>query len=129
MKEVGRILVVDDDDGNREALDEILSLSGYSVETAVSVASATAMLATSKYGVLITDTYLPDGTGFDVIKAAMAQGAARVVFQMSGSGQRDLPTRANRAGAAGFFKKPINPSALLAAIAKALGNASITLPA
>jgi twitching motility two-component system response regulator PilH len=63
-----RILVVDDEVAIRQLNTEILSGSGYHVDTADDVASAWERIQFIKYQLVITDHAMPKATGVELLK-------------------------------------------------------------
>jgi DNA-binding response OmpR family regulator len=63
-----RILVVEDDPVLSDGLRAGLGLSGATVECVDTCADADAALATSRFGVVVLDLMLPDGSGLDVLR-------------------------------------------------------------
>jgi DNA-binding response OmpR family regulator len=64
-----RILVVEDDPILSDGLRAGLGLSGATVECVATCADADAALATSRFGVVVLDLMLPDGSGLDVMRS------------------------------------------------------------
>ena len=64
-----RVLVIEDDRAIRNLLQASLALEGFSVQTAVSLSEAAAMLQTSLPDMLLLDLGLPDGDGADLVRA------------------------------------------------------------
>ena len=64
-----RILVVEDDPILSDGLRAGLCLSGATVECVATCADADAALATSRFGVVVLDLMLPDGSGLDVLRS------------------------------------------------------------
>ena len=64
-----RILVVEDDPILSDGLRAGLGLSGATVECVATCADADAALATSRFGVVVLDLMLPDGSGLDVLRS------------------------------------------------------------
>ncbi|ACS43807.1 response regulator [Methylorubrum extorquens] len=63
-----RILVVEDDPILSDGLRAGLGLSGATVECVGTCADADAALATSRFGVVVLDLMLPDGSGLEVLR-------------------------------------------------------------
>jgi len=82
---VARILLADDDEGNRVTLAALLEDEGHLVDVAGSFAEASRALATESYDVALLDQHLGDGLGSDLLPLARAR-LARVVF-LSGSAE------------------------------------------
>ena len=70
---MGRVLVVDDEQGLRDALEVLITSKGHEPTTAKSVAEAKDHLSRSFFDVVLTDLRLePGGDGMDVVAAARA---------------------------------------------------------
>ena len=69
-------LVVEDDPGVRTTIVTFLELEGYAVDAVSSTArSSRPPRRASSYPIVISDIYLDDRTGLDVLEAARAQGS------------------------------------------------------
>ena len=119
----GRVLVVDDDEGMREALKTLLDAAGF--DTAV-FASAEALL---RDGVIngarcvISDIRLPAMSGFDMLAALRARGERIPVIAITAHDEPGVREDALRHGAAAYLAKPFHAAALLAAI-ESIGNSA-----
>jgi PAS domain S-box-containing protein len=83
------VLVVDDDNGSREAVNELLSTMGYDVHQAADAEAAMRVLIAEKVDVLLTDITLPGQSGIELAKAAVGRNPdIRVIFVSGG----DTPT-------------------------------------
>jgi len=118
-----RILVVEDEDGVRDAL--VLRLEGWGAQ-ATSCAGLSAVRALTPAAgtvdILLTDLRLPDGDGLAVIDATRAQLGAHVpALVVTGS---TLPSELARLARAGVpvLNKPFRAEALLAALQAALAT-------
>ena len=60
---MARILVVDDDEGIRTLLGDVLSVANHQIDTAATVKTARALLELNFYNLLLADLMLPDGSG------------------------------------------------------------------
>jgi two-component system, OmpR family, response regulator len=95
------VLVVEDDREVSAIIRQFLEGHGFRCTAAYSAAAATAMMAATKFDVLLTDVVLPDGaSGVDLVAAARAAGIACVV--MSGA----VEVIRKHAGDSGFLAKP-----------------------
>lgn len=74
------ILLVEDDDTIASGLRYALEQEGYSLTLASTVADALAALKQHSFTLLLIDLGLPDGSGFDVCRAARRTGDAAVIF-------------------------------------------------
>jgi len=113
----GRILVVDDDEGMREALKNLLDAAGFETAT---YASAEALLSDGVIdGALcvISDIRLPVMSGLAMLTALRARGEGIPVIAITAHDEPGVRDEAERHGAAAYLAKPFLGTALLAAIA------------
>jgi len=106
------VLVVDDEANIRSSLAGALGREGYQVEVAATVAEARAKLRES-FDFLLVDVWLPDGSGLDVLREALAADPETIVLLMSGHATIDVAVQATRLGAFDFLEKPISLERLL----------------
>jgi serine/threonine protein kinase/FixJ family two-component response regulator len=64
-----RVLVVDDEEHNRDMLARRLRRRGYVVETAASGQEALTMIAQGRYDIIVLDVMMPDVDGFEVLRS------------------------------------------------------------
>lgn len=109
------VYVVDDDDAVRDSLDLFLTLKGFDV---VGFNSAKAVLETTELdpSLLILDVNMPDVDGFALLQELRERGNLVPVILMTGLGDGDVRSRAERAGVAALFDKPIDTPALFSRI-------------
>lgn len=69
-----RVLVVEDDEILRDGLEVGLTLAGLTIDAVMTCEDADAALEQSVYDALILDLMLPDGSGFDILKALRKRG-------------------------------------------------------
>jgi FixJ family two-component response regulator len=111
------VAVVDDDPRVLEALEELLESADYAVRT---FSSGRALLAdgTSGLDALITDIGMPEMDGFELRDAVTRVCPALPVFLITG--RHEIADQSRALGISGFFRKPFDGQALLAAIDDAL---------
>jgi DNA-binding response OmpR family regulator len=63
-----RALIVDDDEGFRLGLAELVKREGFSVASAGSLKQAREEIAASPPDILLVDLHLPDGSGLDLLE-------------------------------------------------------------
>ena len=68
-----RILVVDDNEMNRDMLSRRLQRKGYHVDTAIGGREALEALAAESYDLVLLDIMMPDVDGFQVLESARRQ--------------------------------------------------------
>ncbi len=66
-RRVGRLLIVEDDPAQREALGHLLGGADVEIVTVGTVADALAALAATTFDCMVTDLSLPDASGFDLL--------------------------------------------------------------
>jgi two-component system, chemotaxis family, CheB/CheR fusion protein len=114
------IFVIDDDRGVREAIAELLTNAGYSVQ---SFANGQGFLAAHRVpgrGCLVTDVRMPGITGFELLARLAAAGHSLPTILITGHGDVAMAVEAMRAGAVDFIEKPVRGDELLACIERAL---------
>jgi CheY-like chemotaxis protein len=125
-----RVMVVDDNDTNRQILREMLSSWGMKTTLAPSADEAmrqmrAAVEAGEPFRLLLTDVNRPDADGFASAGQLVGDdGSETTVIAMFTSGDRPSDIdRSKRLGAAAYLIKPIKQSELYDAIVAALGIA------
>lgn len=115
------VLVVDDDPGIREYLQNLLSLSGYRVETASGGAEALAQLDEGlDPGVVILDIMMPGMDGLSALSKLKDRDPDLPVIMLSGIGQTAVVVEAMKAGAYDYIDKSFEADELEIAVDKAL---------
>ncbi len=117
-----RVLLVEDHEDSAATLAMVLSIKGYRVQVARTVAEALAMVAGCD--VLVSDISLPDGSGLDVLREARRHGEVKGIA-VSGYGTEEDVKRSAEAGFAEHLVKPFDPERLVETIerlAAAVGN-------
>ena len=117
-----RVLLVEDDDDNRELMAEVLEAAGYSVLTAASGQEGLKTLSEHSVDVVVTDVGMPGMGGLEVAKAAKAIAPAVPVVIVTGWAERDDIARARGREVDSVLIKPVDPDALTAAVADVLGR-------
>ena len=117
-----RILIVDDDEGVRQALRGFLKAKGYDVGEAQSLAQAEQVFKSHHPDIVVMDFSLPDGDGLALLKALKGLDPTVPMVMLTGRGTIDLAVSAIKEGAEQFFTKPVELPALLVVIERALQN-------
>jgi two-component system response regulator PilR (NtrC family) len=117
-----RLLVVDDEPDLRTLYELTLLREGYDVESADSVAQATAMLASQRYQLVITDMRLPDGSGLDLLRKLEEGGHGEKGIVITAYGSPENAVEALKAGAYDYLTKPVDLRQFRAVVASALGR-------
>lgn len=115
------ILVVDDEMGIRELLNEILTDEGHTVYAAESAMQARTIREQMRPDLVLLDIWMPDVDGITLLKEWSKTGQLTMpVVMMSGHATIDTAVEATRIGALNFLEKPIALQKLLKTVTKAL---------
>jgi class 3 adenylate cyclase len=116
--EIGRILVVDDNDSNRALLVRRLSRDGHEVAEADGGRKALEMLEQDTFDLVLLDLLMPDMNGFQVLQTLKNDPRLRDirVIMVSGQQETDAVMRCIEAGAEDYLPKPFDPVLLDARI-------------
>ena len=120
-----RVILLEDNDSVRAATELFLSLEGYDMHSAASVAEAEHLLAAMQPGDLLISDYHLDGklTGLDVLMQVRAlQGRDVPAIILSGDLQSVLRVIKTPLPNCRFLSKPVDTKILLTAIAELSGN-------
>jgi DNA-binding NtrC family response regulator len=119
------ILLVEDDASVRTTILTFLELEGFAVEAVSNTRDALLRLANRVYPLVISDIYVDDRTGLDILLAARKQDAKCPVILMSARGSMETVMAATRNGAFDYLAKPFELDTLLATVRRALGPRDI----
>jgi DNA-binding NtrC family response regulator len=106
MPETRRVLVVEDDDEQREALAALVAACGFRVVACRSYEEASASLAADHPDVLITDVRLSERNGLQLVNLAASKYPATMRVVLTGYDDIDLRKEAARSGTQ-FLLKPL----------------------
>jgi DNA-binding NtrC family response regulator len=106
MPETRRVLVVEDDDDQREALAALVAACGFRVVACRSYEEASASLAADHPDVLITDVRLSERNGLQLVNLAALKYPATMRVVLTGYDDIDLRKEAARSGTQ-FLLKPL----------------------
>jgi CheY-like chemotaxis protein len=120
------ILVVDDDAGLRDSIRALLESLGFLVSTAANAREAIREVGAQRPDVILTDIYMPEGDGYELISAMRSFGETIPIIAMSGGalqfGVEDHLGMAKRLGAEATLAKPFRAAALVETVDRAIGN-------
>lgn len=118
---VCRILVVDDQESNRDLLSRRLSRDGHLVSTAADGEAALMLVEEQSFDLILLDLLMPGISGYDVLgRLKRSRHGDIPVIMISALDEIDSVARCIEAGAEDYMPKPFNPVLLRARI-----NASI----
>jgi len=114
------ILVLDDEEDVRVAIADYLSLKGFAVDGAATLAHARGALSASRYDAVVVDLRLPDGDGQDLIPEAREAYPDIGIIVVSGDDDVSSVVEAMRRGADNFLTKPVRMADLEVFLRRAL---------
>jgi CheY-like chemotaxis protein len=119
-----RILVIDDEPLIRSTVVTILTREGFSVEEASDGKAGIAMCHKNPPDLVITDIFMPNRDGIEVVMELKRSGPRTKIIAMTGGGQMHMMEVAYAAeilGADHILHKPFERESLLAAVNAVLG--------
>ncbi|MEZ4452645.1 MAG: adenylate/guanylate cyclase domain-containing protein [Nannocystaceae bacterium] len=120
--ETGKILVVDDNESNRNMLSRRLERQGHTVQLADNGRRALEMLRSGDFDLVLLDVMMPEMDGYEVLERMHADDKLRglPVIMISALDQLDTVVRCIELGAEDYLPKPFNPVVLRARIGACL---------
>ena len=111
------VLVVDDDQGLLDVLDEVLTDEGFTTSCHPLGQTAMQALAQQRFDVIVTDVTLPDMNGLEICVAARERyGDSAAILVVSGIDIRRRTATSLQLGADDFVPKPFDLDEFLARI-------------
>src|SRR6266581_1542628 len=102
------VLVVDDEDGIRQALDRFLTRLGYRVLQAASGAEALERQAADSPHVMLSDIRMPNMSGVELVPKALAQDADLAVVMLTANDEPRTAIECLKLGAYDYLIKPVD---------------------
>lgn len=127
-----RILIVDDDPGQRSLLDSFLKSQGFETVVASSGEQALAVLTAESVNMMISDVRMPGISGLETLRRTRREHAVLPVLLVTAYPDVRDAVGAMQDGAVNYLEKPIDLDELLATIRKSIGlegDAAPLLPA
>ena len=115
-----RILVIDDDEMARESFSEILTLEGYTVESADSAEKAIEIMKKWPVHLFLLDIMLPKMTGIELLKKLDIMNNLYEVIIVTAYGDMDTARKAMELGAFSYVSKPVEYKDLAPMVKKSL---------
>ncbi len=120
MQEKSRLLLVDDEVAQLQALCSLLMDAGYDVTGCPDASHALALLRERGFDLLLSDLQMPGTDGVHLAREAMAIQPGMVAVLMTGHGTIDSAVEAMKAGVLDYILKPFRMSEIRPVIARAL---------
>ena len=119
---MAKVLIVDDNEGDRLVAQAILARAGYQTFFAHDGEEALRQHALKNIDVVLTDLQMPEVHGFELISVLRDFAKPPALIVMSGTGAFQLHM-AEALGAKYTLQKPLDPELLLDAVRRALADA------
>ncbi len=116
MRDLPKVLVVDDAMFMRAKASKLLTQEGYEVVEASNGAEAIEVYKAQKPDLVLMDITMPVMDGITAVKAIKNEDSGAKVIMVTALGQRSMVLEAIRAGAKDFVVKPFQPDKLIEAV-------------
>src|SRR4051812_48166650 len=116
---MARILVVDDEEGIRKILAQVLEYEGHDVRTAGGGGEALGLIAEFKPELSFVDVKMARMDGLELLARIRTEDPAAIVVMISGHGTIETAVEATRRGAYDFLEKPLDTDRILLTIRNA----------
>jgi FixJ family two-component response regulator len=116
------IAVIDDDASVRRALQRLLQSAGFTVETFATASEFLDVDYWAQTACLVLDIHLPGMSGFELAEYLAVSGVPIPIVFITALDDVSTREQVNRAGAAGYLRKPFDQNTLIEAISRAIGQ-------
>jgi DNA-binding NtrC family response regulator len=123
-----RILVVDDDAGQRSLLGSFLRTQGFEIVMAASGEEALQFLRSEAFDMMISDVRMPGISGLEALRRARQEQSLLPVLLVTAYADIREAVHAMRDGAVNYLSKPIDLDELLSSVRKAVGIEDVGAP-
>jgi len=114
------ILIIDDEDGIRNVLGDVLQDEGFAILRAADGPQGLRLLKNEVIDLVFLDVWMPGMGGLDVLRAIREEFSEVPVVMISGHASIDVAVKAVKSGAWDFVEKPLSMDKTLAVVANAL---------
>jgi DNA-binding NtrC family response regulator len=114
-----QLLLVEDDPALQFTIQTALEAKGYEVDAVSTTDEAIQKLGATSYPIVISDIYIDERTGLDVLDAAKRKDPHCSVILMTGRGTMETVMAATRGGVFDYIAKPIELDVMFSAIERA----------
>ena len=117
-----KILIVDDEQGIRAALGQLLEFEGYEVRTAANAVDGLAEYARFRPHLVFMDVKMAGIDGLEALKKLKEQDANAIVVMISGHATIQTAVEATHTGAYDILEKPLDTDRILVTLRNALAH-------
>jgi DNA-binding NtrC family response regulator len=125
MKQLGNLLLVDDDRQVLAAMADWLRDQGYPTDTATSLSDGMTAVNRKQYDLVLIDIRLGQDDGFDLLAYCRKNQPTMPVVMITGYGTVETAVEAIRHGAFDFLTKPLIDEELLLSVERALNQSKV----
>ncbi|MEE4103306.1 sigma-54 dependent transcriptional regulator [Pseudomonas viridiflava] len=121
------VIVVDDEAPIRQAVEQWLTLSGFTVQVFARAEECLAEVPEHFPGVVLTDVRMPGISGLELLARLQVVDKDLPVILLTGHGDVPMAVEAMREGAYDFLEKPFSPQTLISNLRRALEKRQLIL--
>ncbi|MBK7213758.1 MAG: sigma-54-dependent Fis family transcriptional regulator [Bacteroidales bacterium] len=121
-----KILIIDDDEWNRQIMKETLRKEGYTLFEAADGESGLTSVRRDNPDVVITDYLMPGINGLEVLAEVKKIKTNLPVILLTGFGDVGLTIKSIQMGAFDYLEKPVKPSQLKTIVRDALNSVKVS---
>ncbi len=114
-----KLLLVEDDPALQFTIQTALEEKGYEVDAVSTTGEAIDRLSDGSYPIVISDIYVDERTGLDVLNAAKKRDPHCSVILMTGRGTMETVMAATRGGVFDYIAKPFDLDVMIEAVERA----------
>jgi len=122
---LGRVLVVDDDPEMLRVCERVLGHEGWTVTSTLQSTTAVQSLRDGDFDCVVSDIYMPDLDGFELVHEVRRHDDDLPVVLMTGDPSLAHAVRAIDSGAVSYLVKPFDHGQLASAVARAARRHSV----
>jgi DNA-binding NtrC family response regulator len=123
----GKLLVIDDDEGNCRLIKAIFGRQGFEVLAAGDGPAGLTLAAAAQPDAVLLDLRMPGLDGFEVLERFKASMPSTPVVILTGSKDIKDAVRATQLGAFNYLTKPVNADEIVVAVQRALETRALRI--
>lgn len=117
-----KVLIVDDEESNLQAMQKILEQEAYHISTARQASAALTLIRKQSFDLVLTDLRMPGVSGLELLRAVRKEGVSVPVVVLTAYGTVNDAVEAMKLGATDFLAKPIRRETLLKCVQDSLAR-------
>ena len=118
------MFIVDDDPSARRGIARLLRAAGHNVREYASANEFLDIITSDDSGCLVLDARMPGISGYELNAELIRRGIDLSIIVVTGDDDPETKREADKMKAVGFFRKPVDGTALLDAVGWALRSGS-----